>query len=105
MHYDSQMPPGLDAPKNLEVDSVTENSVIVTWKKPQAKFDSYKLVYVSADGKRAEIQLLKNLTTATLRDLVPGMLYTITLVAQKGRQHSAPTTLSASTGECQQGPL
>ncbi|KAJ8263371.1 hypothetical protein COCON_G00158280 [Conger conger] len=89
----------LDAPKDLEVNAVTETTLIVTWKRPEARIDSYKLVYVSADGRRAEMQLLGSLTTATLHNLVPGMLYTITLVGQRGRQQSAPSTLSASTEE------
>ncbi|KAJ8379675.1 hypothetical protein SKAU_G00004530 [Synaphobranchus kaupii] len=89
----------LDAPKELEVNTVTETTLIVTWKRPEAKIDFYKLAYVSADGRRAELQVPGSLTTATLRNLVPGMLYTITLVAQRGRQQSAPTTLSASTEE------
>ncbi|KAG9354574.1 hypothetical protein JZ751_001287, partial [Albula glossodonta] len=89
----------LDAPKDLEVNAVTETTLILTWTRPQAKIDSYKLAYVSADGKRAEAQVTGSLTTATLRNLVPGMLYTITLVAQRGRQRSAPATLSASTEE------
>lgn len=84
---------------------MTENTLVVTWKRPEATVDSYKLVYVSTDGKRAEQEVPGSLTTATLRDLVPGMLYTITLTAEKDRQQSAPTTLSATTGEWWEGPL
>ncbi|XP_064210491.1 tenascin isoform X1 [Anguilla rostrata] len=89
----------LDPPKDLEVNTVTESTLIVTWQRPVAKIDSYKLTYVSADGRRAELQVPGSFTTATLRNLIPGMLYTITLVAQRGRQQSAPISLAASTEE------
>ncbi|KAJ8285701.1 hypothetical protein GJAV_G00029950 [Gymnothorax javanicus] len=89
----------LDAPKDLRVNAVTETTLIVTWKRPAAKIDSFKLAYVSADGRREELQVPGSLTTSTLRNLVPGMLYTITLLAQRGRLQSPITTVTASTEE------
>ncbi|XP_036382680.1 tenascin-like isoform X2 [Megalops cyprinoides] len=88
----------LDPATDLEVNAVTETTLILVWRRPEAKIDSYKLTYVSADGRRTEVQVQGGATTATLRNLVPGMLYTITLVAQRGRQRSSPASISASTG-------
>ncbi|KAG7480497.1 hypothetical protein MATL_G00056690 [Megalops atlanticus] len=88
----------LDPATELEVNAVTETTLILVWRRPEAKIDSYKLTYVSADGRRTEVQVQGSATTATLRNLVPGMLYTITLVAQRGRQRSSPSSISASTG-------
>ncbi|XP_071258788.1 tenascin isoform X3 [Salvelinus alpinus] len=88
----------LDAPKNLEVESSTETQLVLVWQKPVAKIDKYKLLYVSADGYRAELTPFSNDIKFTLRNLTPGMLYTITLTAERGHKQSGPTTISAATG-------
>lgn len=87
----------LDAPKDFTVAVVTETTMIVEWKRPLAKFDSYRLVHVSADGQRAEEVLPSSADTHTLRGLTPGMLYTISITAERGRRTSAPNTISAPT--------
>uniref|UniRef100_A0A8C7RCX3 Tenascin Cb n=1 Tax=Oncorhynchus mykiss TaxID=8022 RepID=A0A8C7RCX3_ONCMY len=81
----------LDAPKNLEVESSTETQLVLVWQKPVAKIDKYKLLYVSADGYRAELTPFSNDIKYTLRNLTPGMLYTITLTAERG--HNKPATI------------
>ncbi|XP_053726373.1 tenascin isoform X3 [Synchiropus splendidus] len=87
----------LDAPKDFTVAVVTETTMIVEWKRPLAKFDSYRLVHVSADGQRAEEVLPSSSDTHTLRGLSPGMLYTLSITAERGRRTSAPSTISAPT--------
>uniref|UniRef100_A0A8C7L4X5 Tenascin C n=1 Tax=Oncorhynchus kisutch TaxID=8019 RepID=A0A8C7L4X5_ONCKI len=84
----------LDAPKNLEVESSSETEMVLVWQKPVAKIDKYKLEYVSADGKRAEVTPVSIDVKYTIRNLTPGMLYTITLTAERGRRQSGPTTIS-----------
>ncbi|XP_029494130.1 tenascin isoform X3 [Oncorhynchus nerka] len=88
----------LDAPKNLEVESSTETELVLVWQKPVAKIDKYKLLYVSADGYRAELTPFSNDIKYTLRNLTPGMLYTITLTAERGHKQSGTATISAATG-------
>uniref|UniRef100_A0A8C8IHJ4 Tenascin C n=1 Tax=Oncorhynchus tshawytscha TaxID=74940 RepID=A0A8C8IHJ4_ONCTS len=95
----------LDAPKNLEVESSSETEMVLVWQKPVAKIDKYKLEYVSADGKRAEVTPVSIDVKYTMRNLTPGMLYTITLTAERGRRQSGPTTISATTGRCGQPVL
>uniref|UniRef100_A0A673XWW5 Tenascin Cb n=1 Tax=Salmo trutta TaxID=8032 RepID=A0A673XWW5_SALTR len=90
----------LDAPKNLEVESSTETQLVLVWQKPVAKIDKYKLLYVSADGYRAELTPFSNDIKFTLRNLTPGMLYTITLTAERGHKQSGPATISAATERC-----
>uniref|UniRef100_A0A4W5M065 Tenascin Cb n=1 Tax=Hucho hucho TaxID=62062 RepID=A0A4W5M065_9TELE len=92
----------LDAPKNLEVESSSETEMVLVWQKPVAKIDKYKLEYVSADGRRAEVTPFSRDVKYTMRNLTPGMLYTITLTAERGRRQSGPTTISAATGQCGQ---
>uniref|UniRef100_A0A8C7RBZ3 Tenascin Cb n=1 Tax=Oncorhynchus mykiss TaxID=8022 RepID=A0A8C7RBZ3_ONCMY len=87
----------LDAPKNLEVESSTETQLVLVWQKPVAKIDKYKLLYVSADGYRAELTPFSNDIKYTLRNLTPGMLYTITLTAERGHKQSGTATITAAT--------
>ncbi|XP_074493667.1 tenascin isoform X3 [Sebastes fasciatus] len=87
----------LDAPKDLAVAEVTETTMMLEWKRPLAKLDSFRLVYVSADGHRAEEVVPASSESHILRGLTPGMLYTISIIAERGRRTSAPTTISAPT--------
>ncbi|GAA6226642.1 tenascin-like isoform X3 [Lates japonicus] len=89
----------LDAPKDLTVTDVTETTIMLQWKRPLAKLDSYKLVFVSADGHRVEDVLPGSLESYTLKGLTPGMLYTISITAERGHRTSAPATISAPTEE------
>ncbi|XP_030647349.1 tenascin isoform X2 [Chanos chanos] len=89
----------LDAPKDLEVTEATETTLVLIWRKPVAKIDIYRLVFVSADGRRVEEEIPGGSSTHTLKELTPGMLYTITLVAERGRKKSRPAEISASTEE------
>ncbi|XP_049326268.1 tenascin isoform X1 [Astyanax mexicanus] len=93
----------LDAPKDLEVSEASETTLVLIWKRPLAKFDIYRLVFTSADGHRTELEVPGSASTYTLRNLSPGMLYTITLTTERGRKKSAPAHLSATTDE--QKPL
>lgn len=42
---------GMDPPKEMMVSDVTEDSVTISWIKPMAPFEYYKLSYQSARGK------------------------------------------------------
>ncbi|XP_072243288.1 tenascin isoform X3 [Leuresthes tenuis] len=87
----------LDAPKDLTVAEVTETTMMLEWKRPLAKLDSYRLAYVSADGHRAEDVVPSSSESHTLRGLTPGMLYTISITAERGHKTSVPATISAPT--------
>ncbi|XP_070819735.1 tenascin isoform X2 [Chaetodon trifascialis] len=89
----------LDSPKDLTVAEVTETTMMLEWTRPLAKLDSFRLVYVSADGHRAEEVVPGNSETHNLRGLTPGMLYTISITAERGHRTSAPSTISAPTEE------
>ncbi|XP_053466405.1 tenascin isoform X3 [Ictalurus furcatus] len=87
----------LDAPKDLEVSETSESTMVLIWRRPVAKIDVYKLVFVAADGHRAEFEVPDSVSTYMLRNLNPGMLYTITLTAERGRKKSVPVSIQAST--------
>ncbi|XP_058631865.1 tenascin isoform X4 [Onychostoma macrolepis] len=89
----------LDPPRDLEVRDSTETTLELVWKRPRAKISTYRLAFVSADGRREEVELTVTATTYTLSGLSPGIRYTVTLVAERGRRRSAPATVAASTEE------
>ncbi|XP_043096130.1 tenascin isoform X1 [Puntigrus tetrazona] len=89
----------IDAPKDFEVSETTETTLALVWRRPVAKIDTYTLAFTSEDGTEAEHEIPGAANTYILSDLSPGMLYTISLTAKRGRKMSAPATLSASTDE------
>uniref|UniRef100_A0A8C9T6N3 Tenascin Cb n=1 Tax=Scleropages formosus TaxID=113540 RepID=A0A8C9T6N3_SCLFO len=96
----------LDAPKDLEVRGATETTLVLGWRKPVAKISIYRMTYTSADGRKVDIEIPGDVTTVTLKNLVPGMLYTISMRSERGQQRSMSVELLAATGESRcQGPL
>ncbi|OXB80689.1 UNVERIFIED_CONTAM: hypothetical protein H355_005618 [Colinus virginianus] len=89
----------LDNPKDLEVSDPTETTLSLRWRRPVAKFDRYRLTYVSPSGKKNEVDIPVDSTSHILRGLDAGTEYTISLVAEKGRHKSKPTTIKGSTEE------
>uniref|UniRef100_A0A8C0VQZ0 Tenascin C n=1 Tax=Cyanistes caeruleus TaxID=156563 RepID=A0A8C0VQZ0_CYACU len=89
----------LDNPKDLEVSEPTETTLSLRWRRPVAKFDRYRLVYSGASGKKSEVEIPVDSTSFLLRGLDPGTEYTISLLAEKGRHKSKPTTVKGSTEE------
>ncbi|XP_032933700.1 tenascin isoform X3 [Catharus ustulatus] len=87
----------LDNPKDLEVSEPTETTLSLRWRRPVAKFDRYRLVYSSPAGRRGEEEIPVDSTSFLLRGLDPGTEYTISLLAEKGRHKSKPTTVKGST--------
>ncbi|NXX12442.1 TENA protein, partial [Podargus strigoides] len=87
----------LDNPKDLEVSDPTETTLSLRWRRPVAKFDRYRLIYVSPSGRKNEVEIPVDHTSFILRGLEAGTEYTISLVAEKGRHKSKPTTVKGST--------
>ncbi|KFR11347.1 Tenascin-R, partial [Opisthocomus hoazin] len=88
----------LDNPKDLEVSYPTETTLSLRWRRPVAKFDRYRLIYVNPSGRKNEVEIPADSTSFILRGLEAGTEYTISLVAEKGRHKSKPTTVKGSTG-------
>nr|XP_023651336.1 tenascin-like isoform X2 [Paramormyrops kingsleyae] len=86
----------LDPPKDLEVKDSSETSVTLSWKRPRAKIDRYRLDYIT-DGQRVDIPVPGDATTYTVSGLDPGKKYSISLSAERGKQRSSPASLSVST--------
>ncbi|XP_031432979.1 tenascin isoform X2 [Clupea harengus] len=88
----------LDPPRDLEVTEATETTMTLGWKRPRAKIANYRLLIESAAGRVDEVEVPGDATTHTLTSLTPGMRYSVTLVAERGRKRSEPAVTSASTG-------
>ncbi|NXA34865.1 TENA protein, partial [Eudromia elegans] len=91
----------LDNPKDLEVSDPTETTISLRWRRPVAKFDRYRLIYVSPSGRKNEVEVPVDSTSFILRGLEAGTEYNISLVAEKGRHKSKPTSVKGSTGKIQ----
>ncbi|XP_069729100.1 tenascin isoform X5 [Phaenicophaeus curvirostris] len=87
----------LDNPKDLEISDPTETTLSLRWRRPVAKFDHYRLIYLHPSGEKNEMKIPVNSTSFILRGLEAGAEYTISLVAEKGRHKSKPTTVKGST--------
>uniref|UniRef100_A0A667XCH4 Tenascin Ca n=1 Tax=Myripristis murdjan TaxID=586833 RepID=A0A667XCH4_9TELE len=82
--------------------SQTDDSITLQWS--NSLITAYKLVYVSRDGRSEEVVIPATATTHVLTNLTPGMVYTVTLTAERGQRRSAPATLYASTGDIKDAP-
>uniref|UniRef100_A0A8C7Z489 Tenascin C n=1 Tax=Oryzias sinensis TaxID=183150 RepID=A0A8C7Z489_9TELE len=89
----------LDPPREFERVESTETSLTVRWQKPDAKVSRYRLTHTSRDGQFGEEEVPASESTHVLRNLSPGMTYTLTLTAERGHRRSRPVSLSASTAE------
>ncbi|CAG5867584.1 unnamed protein product [Menidia menidia] len=87
----------LDPPRGFEEVKSTETSLTVRWQKPQAKVGGYRLAYISMDGRAEEVEIPPTATSYVLSNLTPGMSYSLSLTAERGRRRSRLISLSAST--------
>ncbi|XP_070988941.1 tenascin-R-like isoform X2 [Oncorhynchus clarkii lewisi] len=88
---------GMDPPKEMTVSYVTEDSVIISWLRPFAPFDYYKMSYQSARGRVDSIVIDNDVTNYTLSSLHPATEYEINLNAVRGSQESKSITTSVFT--------
>ncbi|KAE8580548.1 hypothetical protein XENTR_v10024457 [Xenopus tropicalis] len=90
----------LDAPSDLQFTDVTDSTVVIIWRPPQAKIGRYLLsVGQTRGGQPSQFHINPSATNHKLESLSPGTEYTISLVALKGNQQSASTTGVFSTLE------
>ncbi|XP_029930439.1 tenascin-R isoform X3 [Myripristis murdjan] len=88
---------GMDPPKEMAVSYVTEDSVTISWIKPLAPFDYYKMSYQSARGRVDSVVIDSDVTNYTLSSLFPATEYEISLNAVRGSQESKVVSTSVFT--------
>ncbi|XP_040213430.1 fibronectin isoform X7 [Rana temporaria] len=96
-----------DVPTELEARSTSPNTITVTWDAPAVNVRYYRITSseTGGEGPAQEISVPGTSNTATIRDLKPGISYTITVYAVTGRGDSPatskPITIVHSTGVVQ----
>lgn len=88
---------GMDPPKEMMVSDVTEDSVTISWIKPMAPFEYYKLSYQSARGRVDSMVIDSDVSNYTLSSLFPATEYEISLNAVRGSQESKVVSTSVFT--------
>nr|XP_046264236.1 tenascin-R isoform X4 [Scatophagus argus] len=88
---------GMDPPKEMTVSDVTEDAVTLSWIRPLAPFEYYKLSYQSARGRVDSVVIDSDVTNYTLSSLFPATEYEISLNAVRGSQESKVVSTSVFT--------
>ncbi|XP_032923359.1 tenascin-R isoform X2 [Catharus ustulatus] len=88
----------LDSPRDLLVTASTETSISLAWTKATGPIDHYRITFTPASGMASEVTVSQDESQLTLSELEPGTEYTISIVAERGRQQSLEATVDAFTG-------
>uniref|UniRef100_A0A452I2U4 Tenascin-R n=1 Tax=Gopherus agassizii TaxID=38772 RepID=A0A452I2U4_9SAUR len=88
----------LDSPRNLVVTASTDTSISLAWTQAKGPIDHYRITFTPASGMASEVTAPKDKSELTLSDLDPGTEYTISIIAERGRQQSLESTVDAFTG-------
>ncbi|NXG30636.1 TENR protein, partial [Dromaius novaehollandiae] len=88
----------LDSPRDLLVTASTETSISLAWTKAKGPIDHYRITFTPASGMASEVTVPQDRSQLTLSDLEPGTEYTISIIAERGRQQSLESTVDAFTG-------
>ncbi|NXW36366.1 TENR protein, partial [Phaetusa simplex] len=88
----------LDSPRDLLVTASTETSISLTWTKATGPIDHYRVTFTPASGMASEVTVPRDKSQLTLSELEPGTEYTISIIAERGRQQSLEATVDAFTG-------
>lgn len=91
-------PTELDSPRDLLVTASTETSISLTWTKATGPIDHYRITFTPASGMASEVTVPRDKSQFTLSELEPGTEYTISIIAERGRQQSLEATVDAFTG-------
>ncbi|XP_041082469.1 tenascin-like isoform X3 [Polyodon spathula] len=89
----TQAMPGPDVPQELSFSNITDTSVEVTWRLPSAPVDSFKITYThSQEGEPHSVTVEGRKSRVTLRRLVPGSQYEVSVMSIRGMGESEPIT-------------
>uniref|UniRef100_A0AAR2KL85 Fibronectin n=1 Tax=Pygocentrus nattereri TaxID=42514 RepID=A0AAR2KL85_PYGNA len=73
-----------DAPTNIHLSNVTEDSALIIWSAPKAQVTGYRLFLTVEGSSPKQLRIPARLTQYTLLNLQPDTAYTATLHSEKG---------------------
>ncbi|XP_066117302.1 tenascin-R isoform X2 [Saccopteryx bilineata] len=80
---------GIDPPKDITINNVTKDSVVVSWSPPVAPFDYYRVSYRPTQVGRLDSSVVPSTVTEfTITKLYPATEYEISLNSVRGREES-----------------
>ncbi|XP_016007900.2 tenascin isoform X7 [Rousettus aegyptiacus] len=90
----------LDAPSQIEVKDITDNTALVTWSKPLAEIDGIELTYgiKDAPGDRTTVDLTHDENQYSIGNLKPDTEYEVSLISRRGDMSSNPAKETFTTG-------
>lgn len=91
---------GIDSPGLVDVGDVTDRSAVISWSRPIAEVDGFKVSYGPSSDPSAQrdISLPATSTQYSLEDLNPDTEYTVSLTSTRGEDTSEPIYKSFTTG-------
>uniref|UniRef100_A0A671VSP0 Collagen alpha-1(XII) chain n=1 Tax=Sparus aurata TaxID=8175 RepID=A0A671VSP0_SPAAU len=89
----SQAQSQVDPPSDLRFKILNENTVQMTWSRPQSRIQGYRIQVTSDTEEPAkEFTLPGSATKTSISDLTPDVDYTVTISAYAGSEESLPMT-------------
>uniref|UniRef100_A0A671VWS0 Collagen type XII alpha 1 chain n=1 Tax=Sparus aurata TaxID=8175 RepID=A0A671VWS0_SPAAU len=82
----------VDPPSDLRFKILNENTVQMTWSRPQSRIQGYRIQVTSDTEPAKEFTLPGSATKTSISDLTPDVDYTVTISAYAGSEESLPMT-------------
>ncbi|XP_071607245.1 tenascin-R isoform X2 [Heliangelus exortis] len=88
---------GIDAPKDLRVGNITQESMIIYWSPPTAAFDHYRISYRANEGRTDSTAITNDATEYVLHHLQPATKYQIEVTSVRGQEESEVASITVHT--------
>uniref|UniRef100_A0A2K5F3J2 Tenascin XB n=1 Tax=Aotus nancymaae TaxID=37293 RepID=A0A2K5F3J2_AOTNA len=96
----TKRPPKPRLGEELQVTSVTQNSVDLSWTVPEGQFDSFVVQYKDRDGQPQVVPVEGSLREVSVSGLDPAHRYKLLLYGLHSGKRVGPISAIAITGEC-----
>lgn len=96
----TKRPPKPRLGEELQVTSVTQNSVGLSWTVPEGQFDSFVVQYKDRDGQPQVVPVEGSLREVSVPGLDPAHRYKLLLYGLHSGKRVGPISAVAITGEC-----